>query len=48
MKAIKNQMTIAHLSLSLVAHEAAILMEQPDKIRSYRTSSREPVPCLSA
>jgi len=47
-RAIKNQMTIAHLSLSLVAHAAAILMEQPDKIRSYRTFAREPVPCLAA
>lgn len=48
MRAVKNQMTIAHLSLSLVAHAAAILMEQPERIRSYRTFSREPVPCLTA
>lgn len=48
MRSIKNQMTIAHLSLSLVAHAAAILMEQPKKIRSYRTFAREPVPCLTA
>jgi len=47
MRSIKNQMTIAHLSLSLVAHAAAILMEQPDKIRCYRTFSREPASCLT-
>ncbi len=47
MRSIKNQMTIAHLSLSLIAHAAAILMEQPDKIRCYRTFSREPAPCLT-
>ena len=37
MRSIKNQMTVAHLSMSLVAYAAAILMEQPDKIRCYRT-----------
>lgn len=37
MKSIKNQMTIAHISLSLVAFAAAILMKQPNKIRCYRT-----------
>ena len=47
MRSIKNQMTIAHLSLSLVAHAAAILMEQPDKIRCYRTFAREPATCLT-
>ena len=47
MRSIKNQMTIAHLSLSLVAHSAAILMEQPDKIRCYRTFSREPLTSLT-
>jgi hypothetical protein len=48
MRSIKNQMTIAHLSLSLVAHAAAILMKQPNKIRCYRTFSREPAVCLTA
>jgi len=47
MRSIKNQMTIAHLSLSLVAHAAAILMEQPEKIRCYRTFAREPDACLT-
>ena len=47
MKSIKNQMTIALLSLSLIAHAAAILMKQPDKIRCYRTFSREPGVCLT-
>ena len=48
MRAIKNQMTIAHLSLSLIAHAAAILMDQPDKIRCYRTFAREPAVCLTS
>lgn len=46
-RAIKNQMTIAHLSLSLVAHAAALLMEQPEKIRCYRTFARKPALCLT-
>ena len=37
LRAIKNQLTIAHLSMSLIAYTAAILMKKPDKIRSYRT-----------
>ena len=36
-RSIKNQMTIAHLSMSLVAYAAAILLNQPDKIRCFRT-----------
>lgn len=40
---IKNQMTIAHLSLSLVAYAAAILMKNPDKIRCFRTFAKHPV-----
>ncbi|MCP4709064.1 MAG: hypothetical protein GY869_10595 [Planctomycetes bacterium] len=36
-KAIVNQMSIAHLCLSLVAVAAALLLEQPDKKRCYRT-----------
>ena len=39
---IKNQMTIAHLSMSLVAYAAAILMKQPNKIRCYRTFADRP------
>ena len=35
--AIKNQMTIAHLSLVLVAYVAAILLDNPQKIRSFCT-----------
>ncbi len=43
-KSIKNQMTIAHLSMSLVAHAAAILLKQPGKIRCYRTfAHRQPL-----
>jgi hypothetical protein len=37
MRAIRNQMTIAHLSMSLVAYAAAVLLKQPSKIRCYRT-----------
>jgi hypothetical protein len=36
-KAIKNQMSIAHLCMSLVAVAAAILLAQPGKMRCYRT-----------
>ena len=43
MKIIKNQMTIAHLSLSLVAFAAAILLKQPDKIRCFRTFAHLPL-----
>ncbi len=35
--AISNQMTIAHLSASLIAVAAAVILQQPDKIRCYRT-----------
>lgn len=41
-KSIKNQMTIAHLSMSLLAYAAAILLEAPDKIRCYRTFTHSP------
>lgn len=43
-KSIKNQMTIAHLSLSLIAFAAAVLMKQPDKIRCYRTFAHDYIP----
>ena len=36
-KSIENQMTIAHLSLVLVAYVAAIFLENPQKIRSFST-----------
>ena len=35
--AIKNQMTIAHLTASLIAVAAATLLDRSDKIRCYRT-----------
>ena len=35
--AIANQMTIAHLSASLIAVAASVILKQPDKIRCYRT-----------
>lgn len=48
MKSIKNQMTIAHISLSLVAFAAAILLRQPDKIRCFRTFAHLPSPDVKA
>ena len=37
LSSVRNQMTIAHLSHSLVAVAAAILLNRPEKIRCYRT-----------
>lgn len=37
LRSVQNQMTIAHLSMSLVACAAALLLKQPEKIRCYRT-----------
>ncbi|MDO9463852.1 MAG: hypothetical protein Q7J67_00890, partial [bacterium] len=37
LRSVQNQMTIAHLSLSLVAYAAALLLKQPQNIRCYRT-----------
>lgn len=48
MRSIKNQMTIAHLSLSLIAYAAAVLMKQPDKIRCYRTFAHDYIPLKAA
>ena len=42
LRSVRNQMTIAHLSMSLVACAAALLLEQPDKIRCYRTFAQQP------
>ena len=36
-RSIRNQMTISHLTLNLVAVAAAIVLDMPDKIRSYKT-----------
>ena len=47
-RSIKNQMTIAHLSLCLVAYAAALLMKQPDKIRCYRTFAHDYIPLKAA
>jgi len=43
-KSIQNQMTFAHLSLSVIAFAAAVLMKQPHKIRCYRTFAHEQIP----
>jgi len=40
--AVRNQMTIAHLTASLIAVAAAILLKQPDKMRCYRTFAKLP------
>ena len=40
--AIKNQMTIAHLTASLIAVAAATLLDSSDKIRCYRTFAQLP------
>ncbi len=41
LKTVRNQMAIAHLAMSLVAHAAGILMQQPKKIRCFRTFAKE-------
>ena len=38
-RSIRNQMTLAHLSLSLTAIAAALVLERLDKIRCYKTFS---------
>jgi IS5 family transposase len=48
MRSIKNQMTIAHLSLSLIAYAAAVIMKQPDKIRCYRSFAHDYIPLKAA
>ena len=40
-RAIKSPTTIAHLTLSLVAYTAAIIMKNPDKIRCFRTFAQQ-------
>jgi hypothetical protein len=40
--AISNQMTIAHLTASLIAVAAAVVLKQPEKIRCYRTFAELP------
>ncbi|MFZ2148555.1 MAG: transposase [Sedimentisphaerales bacterium] len=39
--AISNQMTIAHLSASLIAVAAGIILQQSDKIRCYKTFAHQ-------
>ena len=43
--AISNQMTIAHLTASLIAVAAGIELKRPDKIRCYRTFAEPPGLC---
>ena len=42
LRTVQNQMTIAHLCMSLVAAAAGILLKQPEKIRCYRTFANLP------
>jgi hypothetical protein len=42
LRTVQNQMTIAHLCMSLVAVAAGILLKQPEKIRCYRTFAHLP------
>ena len=42
LKSVRNQMTVAHLSLSLVAVAAALILKQPEKMRSFRTFANTP------
>lgn len=44
MKTVKNQLTIAHLAMSLIAYAAAILIKQPNKIRCYSTFADDWIP----
>jgi len=44
LRTVQNQMTIAHMSMSLVAAAAGILLKQPDKIRCFRTFAKQPLP----
>jgi hypothetical protein len=42
LKTVRNQMTIAHLTASLIGVAAAILLKEPEKMRRYRTFAKTP------
>lgn len=44
LKTVQNQLAIAHMSMSLIAYAAAILIQQPHKIRSYSTFANNWIP----
>jgi hypothetical protein len=46
LKAVRNQMTIAHLTASLIGGVAAILLKQPEKMRCYKTFAHLPPQCM--
>ena len=48
LRSVQNQMTIAHLSMSLIAYASAVLIKKPDKIRCYRTFANEPLSLKAA
>ncbi|HJZ05415.1 MAG TPA: transposase [Patescibacteria group bacterium] len=41
-KTVRNQMTIAHLTASLIGVAAAILLKQPEKMRCHKTFAQPP------
>jgi len=43
LRSVQNQMTIAHIALSLVAVAAAVLLKQPEKIRCFRTFAQRSI-----
>lgn len=43
LRSVQNQMTIAHLSMSLIASAAALLLKSPEKIRCHRTFAQRPL-----
>jgi transposase len=47
LKTVRNQMTIAHLTASLIGVAAAILLKQPEKMRCYRTFANLPTQCMT-
>lgn len=42
LKTVRNQMTIAHLTASLIGVAAAILLKQPEKMRCHKTFAQMP------
>lgn len=42
LKTVRNQMTIAHLTASLIGVAAAILLKQPEKMRCHKTFAQLP------
>jgi hypothetical protein len=43
LRSVQNQVTIAHLSITLIAYAAALILKQPEKIRYYRNLADDSV-----